>query len=92
VLPGAGQRRAARGFGRRRGASAPRASATREEEDRGGAAREEGRGRGGAELRPEEGGRRGAPMAGAGREQERPWPRRGEGAAGDTGAERMGEN
>ena len=59
----------------------PRASAAREEEeDRGGAAREEGRGRGGAELRPEEGGRRGAPMAGAGKEQERPWPRRGEGA------------
>jgi len=54
--------------------------AREEEEDRGGAAREEGRGRGGTELRPEEGGRRGAPMAGAGREQERPWPRRGEGA------------
>ena len=51
--------------------------AREEEEDRGGAAREEGRGRDGAELRPEEGGRRGAPMAGAGREQERPWPRRG---------------
>jgi len=54
--------------------------AREEEEDRGGAAREEGRGRGDAELRPEEGGRRGAPVAGAGREQERPWPRRGEGA------------
>ena len=81
ALPGAGQRRAARGSCRRRGASAPRASAAREEEeDRGGAVREEGRGRGGAELRPEEGERRGAPMAGAGREQERPWPRRGEGA------------
>jgi len=54
--------------------------ATKEEEDRGGAAREEGRGRGNVELRPEEEGRRGAPMAGAGRKQGRPWPRRGEGA------------
>ncbi|KAG2628211.1 hypothetical protein PVAP13_3KG089927 [Panicum virgatum] len=101
ALPGAGQRRAARGSGRRRGASAPRASAAREEEeDWGGAAREEGRGRGGAELRPEEGG-------GA-----RPWPARGgsrsahgqgagrepiSGAAaarrcGSRGDERMGEN
>ncbi|KAG2648835.1 hypothetical protein PVAP13_1NG067101 [Panicum virgatum] len=91
ALPRAGQRRAARGSGLRRCASAPRASAAREEEedrggagreeeDRGGAVREEGRGRGGAELRPEVGGRRGAPMAGTGREQERSWPRRGEGA------------
>ena len=54
--------------------------AREEEEDRGGAAREVGRGRGSVELRPEEEGRRGAPMAGAGREQGRPWPRRGEGA------------
>ena len=76
ALPGAGQRRAARGSGRRRGASVAR----EEEEDQGGAAREEGRGRGSVELRPEEEGRRGAPMAGAGREQGRPWPRRGEGA------------